>query len=146
MDRNSSATLRMPLGALRCFELALALAVVTSASLVVTPRHAQAQATPSSGQQVVLVTGSTSGLGREVALRLGAMGFHVIVHGRNAERGGQVVDEINNTGPGSARFYGADLASFAQVRSFGESILRDYQRLDVLVNNAGGDFSPRFST
>jgi len=142
MDRNSSAILRMPLAALRGFKLALALAMVASASLVVTPRHAQAQATPSSGQQVVLVTGSTSGLGREVALRLGAMGFHVIVHGRNAERGGQVVDAINSTGPGSARFYGADLASFAQVRSFGESILRDYQRLDVLVNNAGFGSAP----
>ena len=139
MDWNVSATLRNPLGALRCLALGLALA---NSSLIVSSLHAQAVETPAPGQQVVLVTGSTSGLGREVALRLGAMGAHVIVHGRNAERGEQVVDEINRAGPGNARFYRADLASFAQVRSFGESILRDYSRLDVLVNNAGFGSAP----
>ncbi len=97
--------------------------------------------TPAPAQQVVLVTGSTSGLGREVALRLGAGGAHVIVHGRNRERGMDVVEEINR-GPGSARFYRADFASFDQVRTFGASILRDYDRLDVLVNNAGFGSAP----
>jgi NAD(P)-dependent dehydrogenase (short-subunit alcohol dehydrogenase family) len=86
---------------------------------------------------VVLITGSTSGLGREVALRLGAMGAHVIVHGRDAERGMEVVREIEEEGVGSASFHAADLASLAEVRRFGEEILRDYDRLDVLINNAG---------
>ncbi len=89
------------------------------------------------GRQVVLITGSTDGLGREVAKRVGATGAHVIIHGRNRERGMQVVQEINEEGKGSARFYGADLASFAKVRELGEAILRDYPRLNVLVNNAG---------
>ena len=105
------------------------------------PSLAQSAATPEPSQQVVLVTGSTSGLGREVALRLGAGGAHVIVHGRNRERGIDVVEEINR-GPGSARFYRADFASFDQVRTFGASILRDYDRLDVLVNNAGFGSAP----
>jgi len=142
MDPNVSITVRKLLRVLRSVTMGLALAGVSSASLVVSSLHAQAVATPAPGQQVVLVTGSTSGLGREVALRLGAMGVHVIVHGRNAERGGQVVDEINSAGPGNARFYSADLASFAQVRSFGASILRDYERLDLLVNNAGFGSAP----
>jgi NAD(P)-dependent dehydrogenase (short-subunit alcohol dehydrogenase family) len=86
--------------------------------------------------QVVLVTGSTDGLGREVALRLGASGAHVIVHGRNRERGEAVVAEIEG-GPGSARFYAADLSTIDGVRRLGEEILRDYDRLDLLVNNAG---------
>ena len=51
-----------------------------------------AQATPAPGQRVALVTGATSGLGRELAMRLGARGDHVIVHGRNEERGAEVVD------------------------------------------------------
>jgi len=89
------------------------------------------------GQQVVLVTGSTDGLGREVALRLGAMGAHVIVHGRNAERGAAVVAEIEQGGRGSARFYQADFASLEQVRAFANTILQEYDRLDLLVNNAG---------
>jgi NAD(P)-dependent dehydrogenase (short-subunit alcohol dehydrogenase family) len=89
------------------------------------------------GQQVVLVTGSTDGLGREVALRVAATGAHVIVHGRNRERGAAVVAAIDSAGKGSARFYAADLASLDQVRVLASSILRDYQRLDILVNNAG---------
>jgi NAD(P)-dependent dehydrogenase (short-subunit alcohol dehydrogenase family) len=105
------------------------------------PLSAQDGIAPSPGQEVVLVTGSTSGLGREVALRMGGRGAHVIVHGRNRERGMEVVDEIN-AGPGSARFYSADFASFDQVRALADAILRDYERLDVLVNNAGFGSSP----
>jgi len=94
------------------------------------------------GQRVVLVTGSTSGLGREVALRLGQAGDHVIVHGRDLERGREVAREIEE-GPGDARFYRADLGSFAEVRNFARAILEDYDRLDVLINNAGiGSSSP----
>lgn len=89
------------------------------------------------GRPVILITGSTDGLGREVARRLAATGAHVIVHGRNRERGTALVQEIERDGKGSAAFYAADLSSLAQVRELGASILRDYQRLDVLVNNAG---------
>jgi NAD(P)-dependent dehydrogenase (short-subunit alcohol dehydrogenase family) len=91
---------------------------------------------------VVLVTGSTSGLGLEVARRLGALGAFVIVHGRNRERGMEVVEAIESEGIGNARFYAADLSSFGQTREFGEAILRDYDRLDVLVNNAGFGRAP----
>lgn len=103
---------------------------------------AQAPAVPASDQEVALVTGSTSGLGRELALRLGARGHHVIVHGRNEERGAEVVDAINAGEPGSARFYRADLASLADVRRFAETLLDDYGRLDLLINNAGFGSAP----
>jgi NAD(P)-dependent dehydrogenase (short-subunit alcohol dehydrogenase family) len=86
---------------------------------------------------VVLVTGSTSGLGREVARALAGGGDHVIVHGRNEERGRALVREIDDDTPGSARFYRADFASLDEVRALAEAVLRDYPRLDVLVNNAG---------
>ena len=85
----------------------------------------------------ILVTGSTDGLGREVARRLAASGADVIVHGRNRERGEALVAEIQKEGKGSAKFYAADLASLAEVRKFGQAILRDYDRLDGLINNAG---------
>ena len=97
---------------------------------------------PAAGQNVTLVTGATSGLGRELALRLGARGDHVIVHGRNEERGAEVVDAINAAGPGSARFYRADFASLAEVRTFAETLLADYGRLDILINNAGFGSAP----
>ena len=93
-------------------------------------------------RQVVLVTGSTSGLGREVALRMAARGAHVIVHGRSRERGEEVVREIEAGGDGSAAFYRADFASFDEVRRFAAEILEAYDRLDVLVNNAGFGSAP----
>ncbi len=109
--------------------------------MATTSAAAQAHASPLQGQQVILVTGSTSGLGREVALRMGAQGAHVIVHGRDEARGLAVVEQINS-GAGSARFYSADFASFDNVRSLAASILRDYDRLDFLVNNAGFGSAP----
>jgi len=119
----------------------LLLACLACAATVNAPA-VDAQSRPRPGQEVVLVTGSTSGLGREVAGRLGATGAFVIVHGRNRERGIEVVEAIESGGIGNARFYAADFSSFAQIREFGETILRDYERLDVLVNNAGFGRAP----
>jgi len=119
------------------FLLALLLAVSTRSPGE--PMHPNAiSATPRRADQpVALVTGSTDGLGREVARRLAAGGAHVIVHGRNRERGEALVAEIERAGAGSAAFYPADFASLAQVRALGSAILRDYERLDLLINNAG---------
>ncbi len=92
---------------------------------------------PSPGQRVILVTGSTGGLGREAALALARQGDHVIIHGRNQQRAQEVLREIVNDGRGSARFYRADFASLKETKKFAKTILADYERLDVLVNNAG---------
>jgi NAD(P)-dependent dehydrogenase (short-subunit alcohol dehydrogenase family) len=86
--------------------------------------------------KTVLVTGSTDGLGKEVARQLGALGAFVIVHGRNQERGAEVVHMIKAAGVGDAAFHRADLASLSEVAAFAETILNTYDRLDVLVNNA----------
>jgi NAD(P)-dependent dehydrogenase (short-subunit alcohol dehydrogenase family) len=88
-------------------------------------------------RRVILITGSTDGLGREVARRLAGEGTHIIVHGRNRERGEAVVREVEAGGKGSASFYAADLSSLEEVRQLAQSIRRDHDRLDVLVNNAG---------
>ena len=101
-----------------------------------------AQMTPRPDQNIALVSGSTSGLGREVAFRLSAQDYFVIVHGRNEERGMEVVKQIEESGNGGARFYRADFGAFDQVRQFADNILRDFTRLDVLVNNAGIGSSP----
>ena len=106
-------------------------------STALAPRADAQQDRPRADAPVVLITGSTDGLGREVARALAATGAHLIVHGRNRERGEALVAEIAREGKGSARFYAADLASLAEVRAFAETVLRDYDRLDVLVNNAG---------
>lgn len=96
----------------------------------------QAQETLPMTGKTVLVTGSTDGMGREVAQRLGALGAHVLVHGRNAERGAEVVKAIN-AGPGSAQFYRADFGSLQEVRDLAAAVLRDHKQLHLLINNAG---------
>ena len=85
--------------------------------------------------KTALVTGSTDGLGKEVARQLGALGALVIVHGRNQERGDEVVGAIRGAG-GEAAFYRADLASLAGVEALAAQIRQRHGRLDVLINNA----------
>jgi NAD(P)-dependent dehydrogenase (short-subunit alcohol dehydrogenase family) len=87
--------------------------------------------------RVAVVTGSTDGLGREVARRLASAGFHVVVHGRNRERGEALVREIASAGVGTSEFHAADLASLAEVRRFADAVLAKHERIDLLVNNAG---------
>jgi NAD(P)-dependent dehydrogenase (short-subunit alcohol dehydrogenase family) len=82
-----------------------------------------------------LVTGASSGIGRAAAIRLAEDGWSVIVHGRNAERGAEVVREIEGQG-GRARFVAADLADLAAVRS----LVDEVGDVDVLVNNAGSSW------
>jgi NAD(P)-dependent dehydrogenase (short-subunit alcohol dehydrogenase family) len=86
--------------------------------------------------RTILVTGSTDGVGRMVAERVGAAGARVLVHGRNRDRGGEVVGRIVKAG-GQAQFLEADLASLAGVRTLADAVARETQSLDVLVNNAG---------
>ena len=95
------------------------------------------EVSPSPEQRVILVTGSTGGLGRETALALARGGDHVIIHGRNVQRAHQVIQEIEKDGRGSARFYRADFASLEETKGLAIAILADYDRLDVLINNAG---------
>ena len=82
-----------------------------------------------------LVTGATSGIGRATALRLARDGWEIVVHGRNADRGAEVVREIEGQG-GRARFVAADLKDVAAVRS----LVDEVGDVDVLVNNAGSSW------
>jgi len=86
--------------------------------------------------KTVLVTGSTDGVGRWVAERLGAEGAGVLVHGRDRARGERVVETIARSG-GTATFLQADLASLAEVRKLADAVRRETGELDVMVNNAG---------
>jgi NAD(P)-dependent dehydrogenase (short-subunit alcohol dehydrogenase family) len=87
--------------------------------------------------KTALVTGSTSGLGENVAKRLGAMGATVIIHGLNEERGRQIAAEITQKGPGRAVYYPGDLGSLRQVDALAERVKAAHPRLDLLINNAG---------
>lgn len=85
-----------------------------------------------------LVTGATSGIGRETALRLAMLGARVIVVGRDATRGEAAAAEIRRRVPSAkAEVATADLSRLAQVRRLAEEVGDKYDRLHVLVNNAG---------
>lgn len=90
--------------------------------------------------RVVLITGSTDGIGRAAALEAARAGHGVVVHGRSEERVETVLREIRQhagTTGIEPRGVTADLASLADVRDLARRIREDLPRLDVLINNAG---------
>lgn len=91
-----------------------------------------------------VITGSTGGIGRITALRLGDAGARVVIVGRDRERGQTLVDDFRRRqGPGAAEFFAADLSSRAERSALADAILQRHPRIDVLVNNAGGMFGRR---
>ncbi len=86
--------------------------------------------------KTALITGSTDGVGRMVATRLGKAGWRILVHGRDRARGGEVVAGIKAAG-GSAEFLQADLSALAEVRRLAGTVQQKTKRLDLLINNAG---------
>ncbi|PAU84661.1 short-chain dehydrogenase [Halorubrum salipaludis] len=85
---------------------------------------------------VAVVTGSTRGIGEGVARRFAAEGASVVVTGRSADSGEAVVDEIESAG-GEATFVRADMREPAEIEALVEHAVAEYERIDVLVNNAG---------
>jgi NAD(P)-dependent dehydrogenase (short-subunit alcohol dehydrogenase family) len=88
------------------------------------------------GEKAV-VTGSTSGLGRAIAVELAREGAAVVVTGRDQARGDAVVAEIAATG-GSAHFVAADLGDEQATTQLIETAATRLNGLTVLVNNAAG--------
>ena len=89
-----------------------------------------------STQSVALVTGATSGIGASTAEAYAANGYRVVVAGRRADRGQELVDKIAAAG-GTAHFVQADVSQEDQVKALVEETLSTYGQLDVAFNNAG---------
>lgn len=83
-----------------------------------------------------LITGATSGIGRETARFLASEGMRVFLVGRNRERGRKLEQEILLDG-GKARFLACDLSREDEVRKLKEEVSKEVKRLDLLFNNAG---------
>jgi NAD(P)-dependent dehydrogenase (short-subunit alcohol dehydrogenase family) len=94
-----------------------------------------------------LITGATSGIGRDTALGLARRGAHVAIVGRDADRTRATADWIRReAGTGQVAFLLADLSSQDEVRRVAREFKGEYSRLDVLVNNAGAIFTHRETT
>ncbi len=88
--------------------------------------------------KVCLVTGGTSGIGKETVRGLATLGAQVVFTARNVEDGESVLTEMKREMPNAnVAYYLVDLASFASIRKFVEEFKEKYTQLNVLINNAG---------
>ena len=92
-------------------------------------------------KKTILITGASSGIGRATALELAKQGHALIIHGRDEQKTKAVFDEIiEKTGNRDIEMLTADLSLMAEVKAFADKIIAKHDHLDVLINNAGGQF------
>ena len=87
--------------------------------------------------QAAIVTGAGRGIGHAIALRLAAEGARVACVSRNEENAKRIADQLNTLRGDSAKHYAVDVADHAAVQKTGEQILKDFTKIDILINNAG---------
>jgi len=90
--------------------------------------------------KTIVITGASDGIGAAAAARLTASGHQVVVVGRSPAKTRQVAEAID------ADYFVADFAELAQVRTLADELLATYPTIDVLANNAGGQFGARTTT
>ncbi|MRR30317.1 SDR family oxidoreductase [bacterium] len=91
--------------------------------------------------KTILITGATSGIGAITARELARMGAHVVVVGRNAKKTRSVVSEIQlDTGNQQVEMLIGDLSDLSEVRCLADEFKKRFDRLHVLINNAGAVF------
>src|SRR5512140_266782 len=94
--------------------------------------------------KVILITGATNGIGFEAAKALAAKGAKIIGVGRNPQRCADAANQIKAaTGNDQIEYLIADLSRQGEVRQVADEFKRKYDRLDVLLNNAGAFFMTR---
>ena len=103
------------------------------------------QSRPMAGK-TVLVTGATAGIGKATALGLATMGAHLAITGRDRGRTEAAAGEIGAAGGEQVDALVADLSSQSEVRRLADEVLQSLDRIDVLVNNAGGYWHTRHLT
>ena len=92
--------------------------------------------------KTILITGASDGIGKETAKVLAKQGHRMIIHGRNKQKTEAAFEEIKRaSGNENIDMYLADFLSLAEVRAFADTIKQQYDHLDVLINNAGAQFT-----
>ena len=88
--------------------------------------------------KTILITGATDGIGKHLAKKLASEGHQVILHGRNSQKLELALQDVRAVSlRGKVSSYLADFSKLEDVYRFAEEIKRDFQRIDVLFNNAG---------
>lgn len=90
-------------------------------------------------QKTVFITGATGGIGKATAIALAKQQYQVIIHGRNKEKTAATCEEIKNISANqNVDYIIGDLFLMSDVKKVAETLINKYNRLDVLINNAGG--------
>src|SRR3989344_8667436 len=87
--------------------------------------------------KIVVITGASSGIGKETAFAFAARGAELILIGRDVERLQEVQTEVMKAGAKTAVFVKCDVSNYGQVQKTCEAIKEKFVKIDVLVNNAG---------
>jgi len=91
--------------------------------------------------KTILITGASAGIGLQSAIGLAKSGAKIVMVGRDAQRTSQAVEFVKSqTGNQSVSYLLADLSSLRDVRRLAQKFKEIYDRLDVLLNNAGAIF------
>lgn len=86
----------------------------------------------------ILITGSTDGLGKGVALKLAKEGHHLYLHGRNNDKLNMVIEElVDATKNQNIKGFVADFSDLQAVERMAERVRMEVPEIDVLINNAG---------
>ena len=98
--------------------------------------------------KVAVVTGGNSGIGKEAAIGIAREGAHVVIAARNPAKAAAALAEVETRADARGRVetIPIDLASFASVRAFADAFTAGHERLDILLNNAGGVLRKRIVT
>lgn len=93
---------------------------------------------PSQKGRVVVITGATSGIGKETARVLAGKGATVVIGARNSDKARIAIQDIKDEFPTAKVIsHHLDLTSLKSVKSFASYVLNEFSKLDVLINNAG---------
>ncbi len=88
--------------------------------------------------KIILITGSTDGLGKLLAQHLANQGGIIVLHGRNQKKGEALVNELSGkTKTDKIKYYNGDYSSLQEVKELSEKIRMDYDHIDILINNVG---------
>lgn len=102
---------------------------------------------PNQKGEIIIITGASSGLGKETARVLSKKQAEVIIAVRNLKKGKKVIEEMLNENPNAKlTLKKLDLSNLESVREFAKDIINEYTQLNVLINNAGVMFSPYSET
>ena len=111
-----------------------------------TGRLPQKYSRESMAGKICVITGTTSGVGYQAALRLAKAGAKIVMMVRNREKAEHLCAEIRILSASPPDYYLADFTSLSQVRRATMAILKKYPKIDVLINNAGVHMTTRILT